>query len=240
MSKMIICKALKYNDELIKNENKEIEFAKKYQILSKNTSLFAEILNGENQQSKLIKVNLNEYKNEPRRFVSYMKPKRSKHGLGMGGGRMMAKCCAAPRSFERAEIIKEKKNINNNVVNFCATPPSPPPPAPTVNMNNKEIKDDTTRIIMKQDIIEGYWEENEDTKKLINIITLDKFNKIKNNVNANYKGPNEIKVIYTVLVIYYLNMKCSERIDEFRLIINKANKFLQKNGIKYENIISGI
>jgi len=57
MSKMIVGKALKNNDELIKNEKKEIEFAKKYQILSKNTALFAEILNEESQQSKLIKVN---------------------------------------------------------------------------------------------------------------------------------------------------------------------------------------
>ena len=58
MGKMIVGKALKNNEELIKDEKKEIEFAKKYQILSKNTALFAEILNDENQQSKLIKVNL--------------------------------------------------------------------------------------------------------------------------------------------------------------------------------------
>ena len=58
MSKMIVGKALKNNEELTKDEKKEIEFAKKYQILSKNTALFAEILNDENQQSKLIKVNL--------------------------------------------------------------------------------------------------------------------------------------------------------------------------------------
>ena len=57
MSKMIVGKALKNNDELVKDEKKEIEFAKKYQILSKNTALFAEILNEENQKSKLIKVN---------------------------------------------------------------------------------------------------------------------------------------------------------------------------------------
>jgi hypothetical protein len=237
MSKMIIGKALKYNDELIKNENKEIEFAKKYQILSKNTSLFAEILNEENQQSKLIKVNLNEYKNEPRNKPRSFIPNKNAH-INMNNYRIMAKCFDSDILYHNAEIIQKKK-ATKKAQKSITTPP-PPPPAPTVNMNNKEIKDDITRIIMKQDIIEGYWEENEDTKKLINIITLDKFNKIKNNVNANYKGPNEIKVIYTVLVIYYLNMKCSERIDEFRLIINKANKFLQKNGIKYENIISGI
>ena len=43
MSKMIVGKAIKNNEELIKDEKKEVEFAKKYQILSKNTALFAEI-----------------------------------------------------------------------------------------------------------------------------------------------------------------------------------------------------
>ena len=58
MSKMIVGKALKNNEELLNNEKKEIEFAKKYQILSKNTALFAEILNEQKQESELIKVNL--------------------------------------------------------------------------------------------------------------------------------------------------------------------------------------
>jgi hypothetical protein len=93
---------------------------------------------------------------------------------------------------------------------------------------------------MSQDIIEGFWEENEETKKIINIITLDKFNHIKNNVISLKKGTNEMKIIYTILVIYYLNTKCTARLNEFRLVLNKANKFLTVNGIKYENIISGI
>ena len=87
MSKIIIGKALKYNNVLIKDKNKEIEFAKKYQILSKNTALFAEILNEENQQSKLIKVNFDEYKNlkEILEFINKMefgqpKKKRNKKG----------------------------------------------------------------------------------------------------------------------------------------------------------------
>ena len=58
MSKMIVGKALKDNQDLIQNEKKEIEFAKKYQILSKNTALFAEIINPQKQESELIKVNL--------------------------------------------------------------------------------------------------------------------------------------------------------------------------------------
>ena len=130
-------------------------------------------------------------------------------------------------SFKRAERPR-KDNYN--------PPPPPPPPFQQQNI----IKDDITRIIMSQDIIEGFWEENEDTKKIINIITIDKFNHIKNNVILLKKGANEMKIIYTILVIYYLNTKYTARLNEFRLVLNKANKFLINNGIKYENIISGI
>ena len=226
MGKMIIGKALKNNDELIKDEKKEIEFAKKYQILSKNTALFAEILNEENQQSKLIKVNLNEYKNEIQKFrpmiyanFAMARPKRMKMA-NFAALRMMAKKMDNYDMEERLQGRKENINIS-----------SPP---------TSGIKDNVTRIIMGQDIIEGFWEENEETKRIINIISLDKFNKIVANVNSVYKGDNEKKLIYTILVIYYLKSNCSERLDEFRLIINKANKYLEKNGIKYENIISNI
>ena len=226
MGKMIIGKALKNNDELIKDEKKEIEFAKKYQILSKNTALFAEILNEENQQSKLIKVNLNEYKNEIPKFrpmiyanFAMARPKRMKMAE-FAALRMMAKKMDNYDMEERLQGRKENINIS-----------SPP---------TSGIKDNVTRIIMGQDIIEGFWEENEETKRIINIISLDKFNKIVANVNSVYKGDNEKKLIYTILVIYYLKSNCSERLDEFRLIINKANKYLEKNGIKYENIISNI
>ena len=51
MSKVIIGKALKNNEELIKDEQNEIKFAKKYQILSKNTALFAEMISEESQQT---------------------------------------------------------------------------------------------------------------------------------------------------------------------------------------------
>ena len=63
MSKMIVGKAFKFNAAMLKDEKKEIEFTKKYQILSKNTALFAEVLSKENQQSKLIKVNLSNITN---------------------------------------------------------------------------------------------------------------------------------------------------------------------------------
>ena len=242
MSKMIVGKALKFNDELIKDEKNEIEFAKKYQILSKNTALFAEILNEKNQQSKLIKVDLNEYKKEIPSFYPTIRPYIIGSFRTMGAPRFYgAARMRSPIDFEKPrrrehEIIscKAAKKIshNNNIT-------SSPSPQPSSNINTK-VKDNITRMIMSQDIIEGYWDENEETKKLIKLITLKKFNKIREKIKNAYKGANEIKLIYTILVIYYLNEKCSKRLDEFRLIINKANRYLEQNGIKYENIISSI
>ena len=252
IGKMIIGKALKNNDELLKDEKKEIEFAKKYQILSKNTSLFAEIPNEENQQSKLIKVNLNEFKNKMSSFY----PMKNFVLAGFAPKRMMKLSaspmildkfampkmminCAAPRKIDN----NYTKSSNLGILSNLQIPP-PPPPNPfhnnNINNNNNNIKDGINRLIMSQDTMEGFWEENEETKKIISIITLEKFNKMKVNINNFYKGQNEIKLLYTILVIYYLKTKCSDRFDEFRLIINKANKYLEKNGIKYENIISSI
>ena len=93
---------------------------------------------------------------------------------------------------------------------------------------------------MTQDAIEGFWDENNETKKLINIITSDIFDKIKNKITVLNKGVNENKIIFTILVIYYLKTKCASKLNQYILVINKANKFLNKNGINYDNIVSGI
>ena len=59
---------------------------------------------------------------------------------------------------------------------------------------------------MSQDIIEGFWDEDEVTKKLIGVIKSKIFNKIKDKIVKMKKGENEKKIIYTILVIYYLNV----------------------------------
>ena len=111
--------------------------------------------------------------------------------------------------------------------------------SPKINLNKNKI-DDNTRLIMSQDIIEGSWNENDETKKLIGIITSKKFDKIKNKIIALNKGANENKIIYTIIVIYYFKTKCIDKLSEYRLVINKADKFLKKNGINYDDVVSNI
>ena len=265
MSKMIVGKALKNNRELKDDEKKEVEFAKKYQILSKNTALFAEILNdSENKQTKLIKVDLNNYETQRIgggiRFGGGFKPMlfsmaAAPKSLGIVGcAQPMMKCCAAMPMKKMdmkgsAMPMKKKAMMESANLNMMGA-------APMRNINidcninsisstkrpqdNNEIKDDLTRLIMSQDIIEGSWNENGETKKLINIVTQDKFNKISNKVKGLNKGLLEIKIIYTLLVIYYLNTKHSGKLNDYRLVINKGKKFLMKQGIQYEDIINGI
>ena len=129
----------------------------------------------------------------------------------------MAKAKSAPTSAVPKKEIKMQ--VNNNINN---------------NM------DDLTKLIMSQDIIEGAWNENNETKKLINIITQNKFNLINNKVKGLNKGKQERKILFTILVIYYLMTKQSNKLNDYRLVINKAKKFLMSQGIKYEDFIVGI
>ena len=224
LSKMIIGKSLKNNKELIDDKKKEVEFSKKYQILSKNTALFAEIIkeNNNGEQNKLIVVDLSNYmKEEPifKPLIFGKMPQLNSFSLGA--------------SLLQTESCEDNKADPNNIkFNIEASNEK--------NENTNEIKDNIIKLIMTQNVKEGYWDENEETKKLINNIDQDIFNKIINKIKTLNKGEMENKIKYTILVIYYLNNKYSDKINDYRLIINKAIKFLMKQGIKYEDFIKEI
>ena len=341
MCKMIVGKALKNNEELIKDEKKEIQFAKKYQILSKNTALFAEILNEESQQSKLIKinlVNLDAVKENTRIYnminplhyhctnvnsMGYKAPMMmnnmnyNNYSMSMGCGGMLGMSMPNNMNINNMNMFNMGMSNNMNMMNNNMNSPGMGMSNNMDPMNNmmqlqmmqqqmmqqqmqqqafnqmmsmpqnisiqsssikvqknSSIVDDVDylsgnqmncedeeksvsnssnnkkketsyekadmNLIMSQDIIEGSWNENDETKKLISVITSSKFDKIKNKIIALNKGPNETKIIYTILVIYYLKTKCAGNLNEYKLVINKANKFLEKNGINYDDIVSGI
>lgn len=211
LSKMIIGKILKNNKENF-DEKKEIEIAKKYQILSKNTSLFAELINDEinNYSTKLIKVVL--IGNESNSRLKRIKEEKQQNYRGISIGNQNN---INNNINKKPNLIKEKEIIN-------------------------QIQDNNTRLIMTQDIIEGFWDENEETRNLINIVSLVKFNKIKNKVKMLNKNGRELQLVYTILVIFFLLNKHSDKFNEYKLVINKGKKFLIKQGINYEKFISDI
>ena len=302
LSKVIIGRALKNNEELTKNEENEVKFAKKYQILSKNTALFAEILNDENQQSKLIKVNLtaSNERSEVMRMNNIMINNnscnssnssplfgfssgfKSMSNFNMNMNPMMGMMCNM-NNYNNNQMYNMNLNNNNNNfmfnnqmncmnmnnLNFASQNNMNMNMCNSMNpmfssqhqmmqqmmqpqmmmqqaMQSQSIKSvernkySDMNIIMCQDALEGFWDENEETKKIIDIISLDKFNKIKNKVIALNKGKNEIKIIFTILVVYYLKTNLSSKLNEYKLVINKAYKFLRENGIDYDVIVTGI
>ena len=106
--------------------------------------------------------------------------------------------------------------------------------------NHYEMNDITTKIVMTQDIMEGFWDKNDETEKLLKILYKDIIIKINDKIKSLNKGKDETKIKYTILVIYYLYTKNSDQLDKFKLIIKKGEKFLEKKSIKYENIINNI
>ena len=68
----------------------------------------------------------------------------------------------------KSDISNNNKNNNNN--------------------NDNDNKNNNTSLILSQDIIEGFWDENNETKRIINIITSDVFDKIKNKIIPLKKG----------------------------------------------------
>ena len=110
-----------------------------------------------------------------------------------------------------------------------------------IGMVNEPKRKDNMKLILSQNIIEGYWDENEETKELDNILNKDEINKINIKIKSlNKKKEDEKRIKYTILVIYYLNTKCNDKIDEYKLIINKGKKYLLNQGIQYDEFIKEI
>ena len=237
--KSIIGQSLIFNKQIKDSKEKEIEFAKKYQILSKNTALFGEIVReGDSQKTELIKVDINEERRNAinRNVVSAMRPKRMLKKAALG---------VASKTSRRMDVKMSKG------MNFQAHITTKPLAKGTMNLVKKpsyEQKSDGTigmidefnDMLMAQDIIEGFWDEVPETKRMISKIKKGGFEKIVEYVKSKNITDNLNRVIYTILVIYYIEKEKSKSIKEYRLVINKGKKYLMSKGINYDDEISKI
>ena len=97
---------------------------------------------------------------------------------------------------------------------------------------------DFKKMILTQNIIEGNWSLNPQTKHFI-IINQILYAKIKNYVEKYYQKEDKEDVIITILVLHSLKNNKDIEISEYLLIINKGIEYLQSKGIKeiaYETI----
>ena len=90
-------------------------------------------------------------------------------------------------------------------------------------------------LILSQDIFEGNWTNNNEVKILIEE-EKQIYEKIKK--FSNEKNINEENGIITLLVLYYIYNKQSEKLNELKFIINKAKIYIKKiYNLEYEEIL---
>ena len=92
-------------------------------------------------------------------------------------------------------------------------------------------------LVLTQDIFDGYWGLNPQTKSLIKK-EKELYEKIEKLMKE--KNIEKEEIIITLFVIYYLNNDTSINKIEYSLIIKKGVKYLENNGINYEEISGAI
>ena len=165
LSKLIINKYLFNN----KNDKEVEELSLKYQILSKNTSLFAEIELSDKISNEM-KSQIIGKKDDKNNYYS----NDDNINFNINKNNIVMECYI--NDEENEEDLKENNNNNKN------------------NMENKEY---IMKIINSQDFIEGFWEYNDQTK-YVKEKYLNKYNLIKSKLNLNDKTIITILVIYFI------------------------------------------
>ena len=259
------------------NHEKNIELSKKYQVLSKYTSLYAEIENeiaNKNEMSYIEQSDGREAETE----IYYAKKKRNKKCKRKISSesdseseklqekrkkkakissdsdsesekpkkkyKKKAKISSESDSEsedkkskckEKLDIIsnerdedykpdkksKKKKNKRGKGKNYEGNESG--------NKNEKNF--DIKEMILSQNIIEGNWSLNSQTKFIIDS-NIDLYNKIKEYVDKFNVGEKKEDIIITILVIFFLKNNKEIEQSEYTIIINKGIEYLQTIGIE--------
>ena len=240
LSKIIIGNILKNNSDTKINEQ-ESDLSIKYKILSKKTSLFAEIENESKIIGELKKIDLTRNK------INYYEE-------CCDDGCYIDECCdiddecydykacndkimceKACANYEPVEDIiekcsKEKIKEENDLNVFSMNKENKQKKISNNNFNIKEMA-------LSQDIFDGYWELNDYIKYLI-----EKNKNLYEQFKDYFMKKNckDEKIVITAFVVYYLKHEKSINQSEFLLIYNKAIKFLKEKSFDYQEIEKNI
>ena len=237
LTKIIIDKYLKNNPNL--DEKTEIKLAKEYEVLSKNTSLFAEISNEKVQKKQLITVNLLSKK-------SYFPTPNIHYRPSIGNKAARRSLPLMGRSFGAFRINRSRfspENSQSDKSDDSENDNSKESESKKESEDNEEDENkndiDLTEIIISQDAIDGFWYKNDETIKIEKLLS----KKILNNINkicSKVIKKEKEKIYYTILIIYFISTKFINKLEEYKLILNKAKKYLKSFNIIYDDIISKI
>ena len=234
LSKIIISNLL-YNNNNYLGEEACLELSKKYGVLSEYTALYAEIIEYHNKNKNGI-IPLT-FINKGKNYIfnnRHVNPKISSAKTGKHGHAKTFITYTDPitgKTYKDTEfnlnfrILQKKQNQSNYIK------------AKNYDLNN---------IVLTQDLMEGFWDCNDETIKIVKEIKdiYDKAsNKIKGlmiNSNVKEKDILERKILHTFIIIYFIENNAIEKIDEFKLLIEKGKNFLKKNNIEFDIIYSNL
>ena len=267
MTKIIVDKYLKTN--LNMDEKSEIKISKEYEVLSKNTSFFAEIENENSQQNKLIKINIlsniNRYisninlyhcDNFPSNDLSFLDPDLNLFCQGSADFQDLnlncfaEDCCACENVIDYSEkkgidCIKIKKTrmmgkkISKNHEKIEKKKKKS-------NNNKKENKENEDIIHEDINLVDLILNQNpidgfwDKDKSTLEIEKLLDKHIIDNIKKVSKNKKEKDKAYYTILIIYFITTKYPEKLGEYELVLNKAKNYLKGINIIYDKIISKI
>ena len=227
LSKLIMYNYINSNTKLQKEE--KIKLALKYQKFIEGTSLFAEI-ELDDKISEQMKLEILGKENQNIIYKESLQNKLDVNCHMMRQENFTYEFGSSLDVFgsNNSDHYELPPRMNKNVGN--------PFGDDELNIDIKDNKRHFMRMVNSQDFIEGYWEENDYTKKVI-----EKYEKeyklIKEIKNKNIDD----KTALTILIIYFINKEHNEALNDLILIIKKAKLFIQKvTNDTYENIIKEI
>ena len=239
------------------SEEEKLGLSLKYQILNKETSLFAEIeLSDKITEEMKIKIIGNKENN-----ILIKKRKRRYYGPAPCG------CTCSPVgsaptyyrsnkkssgfSFEFPNIFK---SVGNSIKNFFSFKKNESETNQSMDNNQKDInnqkhiniqkdnkinineKEELMKIINTQNFVNGYWDINNETKNIKKKYERE-FNLLK---GLKDKNIDDI-IAMTIIMVFFINKEHNELLIELVMIIKKAKFYIQdRTKSTYENIINEI
>lgn len=231
LSKILVSNLLNNNNNINANINK-LKLALKYQVVSSNTALFAEIQNSNSNMNNLIpltEIKLgNNYilNNSKINILKRNRPKTGKHG----------------HAKETVTYKDSKTGKIHETVNFKS------PTNIEIKSKKKTEEKDSSEVIdlnldeiaLTQDLTDGFWYKNDKTDKIVDLVK-DTFTKAEEVIKEK-KLDDKImmKILYTFIIIYYFENKARYKIKDFKLLIKKGRDFIKKNNLTYESIFDNL
>ena len=239
------------------SEEEKLGLSLKYQILNKETSLFAEIeLSDKITEEMKIKIIGNKENNilikkRKRRYYDPAPCGCTCSSVGSAPTYYRSNKKSSGFSFEFPNIFK---SVGNSIKNFFSFKKNESETNQSMDNNQKDInnqkhiniqkdnkinineKEELMKIINTQNFVNGYWDINNETKNIKKKYERE-FNLLK---GLKDKNIDDI-IAMTIIMVFFINKEHNELLIELVMIIKKAKFYIQdRTKSTYENIINEI